>query len=615
MWGKRNPDLTNNPLYLEPRVTAAEMSLAQKAEKTEVALKADKTYVDLVKSGTPKIIKNTLAELNAAYPTGSTDLALVLGNVKEVASLTVAAVPTVAGNVTVTLNGVATTIAVDPATDTTTALVATKIRNKVYPNGTVTGGSGSTVTFTAAAGGTKIDATYSAGTTGATGTMTTTTQGVDPDGKWYYWNSSAWTAGAVYQSTGIGDGTLSYPKFDSLIKESFKTILKEQTIVDYQTYGVKGQAVTNTTRVLRDFPLTKGILTEITIDAYSSNIALVILKKTADLTYQVISVTDIVASVGLNTYPVNIFVPEDGLYLGVYGDYYYYNYNSITPEPSIYHNFDNILKKPTANESCTVAVYPNTKYQLSIKVKEGTDNTNIPSEITRLDAKIDNLPIQPKINSKWLVIGDSISVNTAYTDTFYHAILATKYGFTVTNMAVSATGYLSSGWGGVSGTGISFKGRIAAGEFDGLDFDFATIFFGTNDWHVQDSIGTEGSAPLGTINDSIDTLSIYGGIKYCISKMIEKYPTKGFGVIAPIQRIQPADTVNAKGFTLDQVNKAIQDVCNLYHVPYIDVLNQTRLRPYIQANLDTFYYTDGVHLSHKGHEELSKQLDNWVLTL
>lgn len=29
MWGKRNPDLTNNPLYLEPRVTAAETSLAQ----------------------------------------------------------------------------------------------------------------------------------------------------------------------------------------------------------------------------------------------------------------------------------------------------------------------------------------------------------------------------------------------------------------------------------------------------------------------------------------------------------------------------------------------------------------------------------------------------------
>lgn len=29
------------------------------------------------------------------------------------------------------------------------------------------------------------------------------------DGKWYYWNSSAWTAGGTYQSTGIGVGTVT----------------------------------------------------------------------------------------------------------------------------------------------------------------------------------------------------------------------------------------------------------------------------------------------------------------------------------------------------------------------------------------------------------------------
>ncbi|WP_242302550.1 hypothetical protein, partial [Bacillus cereus group sp. BfR-BA-01423] len=29
------------------------------------------------------------------------------------------------------------------------------------------------------------------------------------DGKWYYWNGSAWTAGGVYQSTGIADQTVT----------------------------------------------------------------------------------------------------------------------------------------------------------------------------------------------------------------------------------------------------------------------------------------------------------------------------------------------------------------------------------------------------------------------
>jgi lysophospholipase L1-like esterase len=32
---------------------------------------------------------------------------------------------------------------------------------------------------------------------------------VTADGKWYYWSGSAWTAGAVYQSTGIADGSIT----------------------------------------------------------------------------------------------------------------------------------------------------------------------------------------------------------------------------------------------------------------------------------------------------------------------------------------------------------------------------------------------------------------------
>jgi hypothetical protein len=35
-WGVKIPDLKNNPLYLEPRVTAAETSLAENTSKVEV---------------------------------------------------------------------------------------------------------------------------------------------------------------------------------------------------------------------------------------------------------------------------------------------------------------------------------------------------------------------------------------------------------------------------------------------------------------------------------------------------------------------------------------------------------------------------------------------------
>jgi hypothetical protein len=150
-------------------------------------------------SGSPKGVYATLTDLQTAFPTGNDFIYLVKGNIAEVASLTISAVPTVSGNITVTLNGVAIDIAVDSAIDTTTDLVATKIRNTAF-TGWTTGGTGSTITFTCDSKGVKTDSIYSAGTTGATGTMTTTTQGVDTDNNWYYWNGTAWTPGGIYQS-------------------------------------------------------------------------------------------------------------------------------------------------------------------------------------------------------------------------------------------------------------------------------------------------------------------------------------------------------------------------------------------------------------------------------
>ncbi len=279
---------------------------------TQLAEKASMTYVDdeIAKkaNGAPKGVYTTVTALQNAFPTGDLNNYLVTGNVKEVASLTISAaptasgnvtvtldgldtniavtkgvaevvsltisaVPTTAGNVTVTLNGVATNIAVDPATDTTTDTVATKIRNTAFSewttggtgstitftansvgvktdstysagttgasgtmstttqgvdadtattvatkirgtafSGWTTGGTGTNVTFTATTAGTKTDSTYSAGSTGATGTMSTATQGVNADGQWYYWNGSAWAAGGLYQATGIADNSVDSAK-------------------------------------------------------------------------------------------------------------------------------------------------------------------------------------------------------------------------------------------------------------------------------------------------------------------------------------------------------------------------------------------------------------------
>ena len=39
---------------------------------------------------------------------------------------------------------------------------------------------------------------------------------VSADGKWYYWNGTAWTAGGVYQATGIADGSITDIKLSFL---------------------------------------------------------------------------------------------------------------------------------------------------------------------------------------------------------------------------------------------------------------------------------------------------------------------------------------------------------------------------------------------------------------
>ena len=156
-------------------VTANNVAISLNGAATNVAVIggiAEEASLEI--TAIPNLAGNITVTLNEA----GTDIAVTPG-VIEIASLEITGVPTEVGEVIVTLDGVGTPISVDPATETTTALVATKIRNATFA-GWTTGGSGATVTFTCDALGIKTDASFNAGDTGVTGTMTTTTQGTIP---------------------------------------------------------------------------------------------------------------------------------------------------------------------------------------------------------------------------------------------------------------------------------------------------------------------------------------------------------------------------------------------------------------------------------------------------
>ncbi|NLD32793.1 MAG: SGNH/GDSL hydrolase family protein [Trichococcus flocculiformis] len=182
------------------RLTAAEQSVA-----------AVEAQVNLLNRGLGETMP-TMASLLAAYPTGDTRDHIVAGNIAEVDTLTVTAIPTTAGNITVTLNGVDKVIAVDPAVQTTTTLLATLIRGNTF-TGWTTGGTGAVITFTATTAVTRTAPAFAAAATGVIAAFVRTVIGEAPNYHRYFWNGTAWTDGGAYQAiesnTEIKDSRIS----------------------------------------------------------------------------------------------------------------------------------------------------------------------------------------------------------------------------------------------------------------------------------------------------------------------------------------------------------------------------------------------------------------------
>lgn len=78
-----------------------------------------------------------------------------------------------------------------------------------------------------------LQAAFPAGTTGI--------YVVTADGKWYYWNGTAWTAGGVYQATGVADGSVKVTSTNFLVESNVGNNLVSAQIFKtsgyYQTDG------------------------------------------------------------------------------------------------------------------------------------------------------------------------------------------------------------------------------------------------------------------------------------------------------------------------------------------------------------------------------------------
>lgn len=231
-WYSKQPDLKNNPLYLEPRITANETSLAESETK-----------------------QGDLAQLNTA------DKSSIVNALKEVKTQ---------ANSKADQSSLATT-------NGSVSTLQTQVTNM---------GSGSPKGTHA-----TLSALQTAFPTGTTGTYVVTA-----DGKWYYWNGTSWMIGGTYQSTGISDKSVTSKSIDdTVLRNSIKNLKDTSYFGSISalggSYTVDGSGVNTITttaswgRLIYSFPNVSQIKTLVIMGKVRTDDVNMVGKTVSDATY------------------------------------------------------------------------------------------------------------------------------------------------------------------------------------------------------------------------------------------------------------------------------------------------------------------------------------------
>ena len=229
--------------------------------------------------------------------------------------------------------------------------------------------------------------------------------------------------------------------------------------------------------------------------------------------------------------------------------------------------------------------------------------------------------------------GDSLTEFGDYTGKIQAATGAkvTNVGFGGCRMAKSPEGSLRYPYNEMSMVGIS--NTIKTGDFTALDaaaadlrdnhnddntaavqrlkdtdfntVDYITIFYGTNDHN--------GEIPLGA-NDSIDEFEFNGAINLSIENILTTYPHIRVLLLTPTWRGrrnvgdgQESDSnPNPSGVYLIEYVEAIENRANDHKLISYNMYNNSGINKYTSEH----YQTDGLHLTDKGDEVVSRILSH-----
>lgn len=239
----------------------------------------------------------------------------------------------------------------------------------------------------------------------------------------------------------------------------------------------------------------------------------------------------------------------------------------------------------------------------AIKKDPTLDSTK---KITR-DNLCDGFELNSKLAKgiKWYILGDSRSVDLAYTTKFYHDYLCEKHKFVrKKNLAVSGARIRSAD--------TAYHSLLEQYPSVGEDADLITIYAGINDYGQDNptEIGTEGSTDLTTF---------YGAFESLITNLITKHPTAKIVAITPIPQYNfeinntivwgDRNDTNALGKSLDDYCNTIKKICRKYGVFVKDACYESGITPRI-ASQRTEYFKDGLHHNEKGQLVLAEYLSD-----
>lgn len=206
---------------------------------------------------------------------------------------------------------------------------------------------------------------------------------------------------------------------------------------------------------------------------------------------------------------------------------------------------------------------------------------------------------------KWYILGDSRSVDLAYTTKFYHDYLCEKHKFVrKKNLAVSGARIRSAD--------TAYHSLLEQYPSVEDDADLITIYAGINDYGQDNptEIGTEGSTDLTTF---------YGAFESLITNLITNHPTAKIVVITPIPQYNfeinntivwgDRNDTNALGNTLDDYCDVIKKICRKYGVFVKDACYESGITPRI-ASQRSEYFKDGLHHNEKGQLVLANYLSD-----